>query len=269
MHDLESARRESAELLSLDPDKLTPAQALKCDLVSALRLVIDDELGRATSGSGADLSKLIVAVDHLTTFMKDARPAEVEHDPFEDVDPHKHLEDMLRRYWEAKVATEAEAEAERIERGELTETEALRAENALLKDENAHLRGTKPRALPAPDSEVMKPLNAPVVAKSGDETKRQMETANDADAVFAGERSCNSRAADLPPCDRKVCRVLAGSAVPVHLHPPMRGRQRSAFRSVRHELVQHHRQHLGRRDRQRHIRKRRMRHEHRRGDSDG
>ena len=30
--------------------------ALKCDLVSALRLVIDDELARATSGSGADLA---------------------------------------------------------------------------------------------------------------------------------------------------------------------------------------------------------------------
>jgi hypothetical protein len=73
--DLARARAESAELLNLNPDTLTAPQALRCDLVSALRLVIDDELARATRGSGADLSKLIVAVDHLTTFMKDARPA--------------------------------------------------------------------------------------------------------------------------------------------------------------------------------------------------
>jgi hypothetical protein len=86
--DLARARAESAELLNLNPDTLTPAQALKCDLVSALRLCIDDELGRATRGSGADLNKLIVAVDHLTTFLKESRPAEVESDPFEDVDPH-------------------------------------------------------------------------------------------------------------------------------------------------------------------------------------
>jgi hypothetical protein len=117
MHDTESARAESAELLNLDPDKLTPAQALKCDLVSALRLVIDDELARATSGSGADLSKLIVAVDHLTTFMKDARPAEVEVDPYEDIDPHAKLEEMLRRYWAAKEADRADKAAERRAQG--------------------------------------------------------------------------------------------------------------------------------------------------------
>jgi len=42
--DLARARTESAALLNLNPDKLTPVDALKCELVSALRLVIDDEL---------------------------------------------------------------------------------------------------------------------------------------------------------------------------------------------------------------------------------
>src|SRR5262245_38106630 len=60
--DLARARAESAALLNLDPDKLSPTDALKCELVSALRLVVDDELARATSGNGADLGKLIVAV---------------------------------------------------------------------------------------------------------------------------------------------------------------------------------------------------------------
>jgi hypothetical protein len=50
--DLARARAESAALLNLDPDKLSPADALNCDLVSALRLVVDDELARATSGNG-------------------------------------------------------------------------------------------------------------------------------------------------------------------------------------------------------------------------
>jgi hypothetical protein len=179
--DLERARAESAELLGLNPDKLTPAQTLKCDLVSALRLVIDDELVRATRGSGADLSKLIVAVDHLTTFMKDARPAEVDPDPFEGVDPHKHLEELVTRYFAAKEATEAEEAAERRAKGlpdPVTDLETAQARVAQLEDEVAHLRGTKPRALPAPDGELMKPLNAPVVAKSGAETKAQMDRVN-------------------------------------------------------------------------------------------
>src|SRR5262249_33600623 len=76
--DLACAHAESAALLNLDPDKLSPADALKCDLVSALRLVVDDELARATSGNGADLGKLIVAVEHLTGFMRDAKSAEPE-----------------------------------------------------------------------------------------------------------------------------------------------------------------------------------------------
>src|SRR5712691_7579617 len=64
---------------------------------------------------------------------------------------------------------------------------------------------------------------------------------NEADTVFAFGRSCNCGAADLSPYDRQVRRILAGSAVPVHLHPPTGSRQRAVFRSVRHQLVEHHR----------------------------
>ena len=35
--DLERARREAAELLGLEPDKLTPGDRLRCELISALR----------------------------------------------------------------------------------------------------------------------------------------------------------------------------------------------------------------------------------------
>lgn len=37
-----------------------------------------------------------------------AQQQQEDDDPFEGVDPHKHLEDMLRRYWAAKEAEEAE-----------------------------------------------------------------------------------------------------------------------------------------------------------------
>src|SRR5262245_64877666 len=97
--DVARARAESAALLNLDPDKLSPAGALKCDLVSALRLVIDDELARATSGSGADLGKLIVAVEHLVGFLKEARPAESAPavPSVYAQDPHKVLADLVDR----------------------------------------------------------------------------------------------------------------------------------------------------------------------------
>src|SRR5262245_39777945 len=63
------------------------------------------------------------------------------------------------------------------------------------------------------------------------------EIANDAHAVSAIGRSCNRRTADLAPCDQQVCRILLGSAVPVHLHPPMRCRQGAVFRSIRRQLM--------------------------------
>ena len=44
--DLERARREAAELLALDPDKLSPGDRLRCELISALRAAVDDELAK-------------------------------------------------------------------------------------------------------------------------------------------------------------------------------------------------------------------------------
>jgi len=72
--DLERARREAAELLGLDPDKLTPGDRLRCELISALRAAVDDELGKVTAAGSADLGKLIVAVETLTKLLADAKP---------------------------------------------------------------------------------------------------------------------------------------------------------------------------------------------------
>ena len=72
---------------------------MKCDLVSTLRSVVDD---RANS---VGLSRLIVAVETLTRFMKDAKPAE-QDDPFDDgVDPHEKLMDIVTRYLAGRSKT--------------------------------------------------------------------------------------------------------------------------------------------------------------------
>ena len=105
MHDdLDRARAESAELLGLNPDKLTPAGALKCELVSALRSVVDDELGKVDRANAADLSRLIVAVEALTKFLKES-PADERSEDDEDGDPHERLMRIIDNWIAANVVT--------------------------------------------------------------------------------------------------------------------------------------------------------------------
>ena len=156
MHDdLDRARAESAELLGLNPDKLTPAGALKCELVSALRSVVDDELGKVDRANAADLSRLIVAVEALTKFLKES-PADERSEDDEDGDPHERLMRIIDNW----IAADEAEKAERVAQGlPANETEALRLENASLREEVARLRG-----LPAPDGErVIDPPTSDIV----------------------------------------------------------------------------------------------------------
>src|SRR5262249_42929378 len=147
------ARRESAALLSLNPGDLSPAGALKCDMVSALRLVIDDELARATSGSGADLGKLITAVEHLAGILKEANPTKADDGipALFKKDSAKALEEILDRWLAADEQDRAEKglpprvhdEAEMQKRIEELETENLRLRGQ---------GGQDPKALPAPEA---------------------------------------------------------------------------------------------------------------------
>jgi hypothetical protein len=63
------ARSEAATLLGVDIDHLSPADSLRVDMVSALRLVIDHEQGCVLSGGSADLGKLNVAVQSLIALL--------------------------------------------------------------------------------------------------------------------------------------------------------------------------------------------------------
>jgi hypothetical protein len=63
------ARREAATLLGVDVEHLSPADNLRVDMVSALRLVIDAEQASVLDGGQSDLGKLNVAVQSLIALL--------------------------------------------------------------------------------------------------------------------------------------------------------------------------------------------------------
>src|SRR5262249_22805203 len=83
--DRTQARKEAAELLGVDVERLSPADALRCDMIASLRLVIDAEQSAVLSGSQADLGKLNTAVTSLIALLPNRElpppPAADEPDP--------------------------------------------------------------------------------------------------------------------------------------------------------------------------------------------
>ena len=81
------AKREAASLLGVDADNLSPADTLRCDLISTLRLVIDDAGATVLNGSSTDLGRLITATESLIALLpnrelpKPALPADDPNDP--------------------------------------------------------------------------------------------------------------------------------------------------------------------------------------------
>jgi hypothetical protein len=78
------ARREAAVLLGVNIENPSPADALRIDMISALRLVIDAEQGAILSGGSADLGKLNVAVQSLIALLPGSKldePASSRPDP--------------------------------------------------------------------------------------------------------------------------------------------------------------------------------------------
>jgi len=146
---LDQARLEAAELMGLDPNALSAGDRLKCDLISALRAAVDDELGKITSANAADLGKLIVAVETLTRFLADARPKEDERGAIYKRDPYKVLDDIAERWRQADAA-------DRREKGlspRIHDEEAQQRRIDDLEAELVRLRGAQPHALPAPEAE--------------------------------------------------------------------------------------------------------------------
>jgi len=157
---LDQARLEAAELMGLDPNALSAGDRLKCDLISALRAAVDDELAKVTSANAADLGKLIVAVETLTKFLADAKPKGDEPNAIYRQDPYKFLEDMAERW-------RAADEADRREKGlspRVHDEEAQQRRIDDLEAELVRLRGAQPSALPSLEAErVITPPDGDIV----------------------------------------------------------------------------------------------------------
>src|SRR6202048_773529 len=72
--DLLRSRQEAALLLRLDPTNLSPSDALRCDLISTLRLSIDSAQADALEGRAAALGRLIVATESLVKLLPSEPP---------------------------------------------------------------------------------------------------------------------------------------------------------------------------------------------------
>jgi hypothetical protein len=135
--DRSQARREACELLGVDLDRLSVADALRVDMISALRLVIDHEQATVLDGGSADLGKLNVAVASLIALLPNRelpKPA-VERDPNDPSDPREQL-------WQAYMTARRN--------GGISDQGALVDEIAVLKAENERLRAAAVPAAPSP-----------------------------------------------------------------------------------------------------------------------
>jgi hypothetical protein len=94
--DLQRSRHEAAILLQLDPQNLSPSDALRCDLVATLRLSIDQSQADALEGRAADLGRLIVATESLVKLL----PSEPPQPASRGADPREH---MWRTYSEMRA----------------------------------------------------------------------------------------------------------------------------------------------------------------------
>jgi len=203
MNDLERARRESAEMLGLNPDSLTPADRLRCELIAALRAAVDDELAKTVDARSADLAKLIVAVEALTRFLAEAKPDNPHRPDDEDGDPHENLMRIIDNW----IAAE---EAERAERGLSGLMPDLSSAQARIDELEAELAALR-NALPAPDGAERSALPAPAPERT--------ITPSISDIVPPGEQSDRNFRIGVQrtPDDLKAMRpkpTIDGEAVP-------------------------------------------------------
>jgi hypothetical protein len=130
--DLQRSRHEAALLLRLDPQNLSPSDALRCDLVATLRLSIDAAQSDALEGRAADLGRLIVATESLVKLL----PSEPPQPASRSADPRQIMFDTymaMRRRGEI-------ADPMSTHEGRIAEVERLKAALAAKDAEIAALK---------------------------------------------------------------------------------------------------------------------------------
>jgi hypothetical protein len=125
--DLLQARRESAELIGLDVEHLSPADTLRCDMISALRIVIDSEQANVVDGGRADLGRLVVATEQLIKLLPERQLAAPES---QRDDPRRV---MFEIYKQMRERGELSLKALPPEGGHQHRIDELEAENERLK----------------------------------------------------------------------------------------------------------------------------------------
>jgi hypothetical protein len=133
-------RRETAGMLGYALDNLSPAQELRLNVVSVLRLEVDALQGRSIAGESFDLGRLLEAAERLEKLLPTPEPAR-SRDPGEDA------REQLRRLIMKHVEVHRQ--------DEIREIDLLRRENQELREEIMALRGApppllEPKALPPP-----------------------------------------------------------------------------------------------------------------------
>ena len=148
-NDLVKARQEAAALLGLDPARpMCPADSLRVDLVSTLRLVIDAAGETVLEGGSADIGRLVGAVEQLTKLL----PKAATEAPSHREDPREALLKIIM------TMRERDADAFEGYDGKVKQVEALQAEVAQLR---AQLAGKAPEDSDVPTVVERVPAPAP------------------------------------------------------------------------------------------------------------
>jgi hypothetical protein len=155
-------RAETAELLHLDINNLSPAEELRLDLTTTLRIPFDDLLGQQLAGQPVSVEKLLALAEKLEHLL----PAPKEMKP-----PQNDARAKLLALVEgARAAQQFYREEELCENCErlAAENSALKSTINFMKTGNAPLRDPdQPQpeqsaaASPTPPSELLPPLPPP------------------------------------------------------------------------------------------------------------
>jgi hypothetical protein len=204
--DLAKARRESAELIGLNPDSLSPADTLRCDLISTLRLVIDDAGATVLDGSSTDLGRLITATESLIKLLpnRELPPVQREGGP----------DDPRERLWQMYSTMRARGAAAGLGYdGLVLKVKALEAELAALKGEAVPAEPAPPTPLPDKVA-VLAQKSAPVASAAP--SPERMSLRND---ISPSPSPPAASATPLPPTaeERQRALAIANSPVPQHV----------------------------------------------------
>ncbi len=73
-----AARLESCKLLGLNPDDLSPQEAIRADIVTVLRLSLDNSQGQLLAGGNADPTKVLAVAETLSRLIPEQKRARDE-----------------------------------------------------------------------------------------------------------------------------------------------------------------------------------------------